>query len=261
MDTAVDELQFLSQSKNRALALKVLADRGPLDRDELEARLDTSHRTVIRVVNALTERGYLSEADDGLSLTPFGAHVADRLSAFLADARVALEHRPLLSHGPPALADLPVEALAGAEQVVSSESEPFAVLDRLLAVRADATRIREIAPGVERKSIDQLYRRVERGDDLDVEIVIPETASETAGSRSEYAAQHAATLESDAVDVYVHPEPIRFAAGLADDTATVAVMRDEQPYACAVSDSPELRTWASDLFETYRSEATLKTAD
>lgn len=258
MDTAVEELQFLTQSENRVLALTALSADGPLGRDELEARLDTSHRTVIRVVNTFSDRGYLTETPSGLRLTPFGTRLAECIDTFVSEAETALEYRPLLRHAPPRFEALPLDALDGAEHVVASESDPFAVLDRLLAARADATRIREIAPAVEQKSLDQLARRVEDGEDLDVEIVVPESASDAAASRPEYREQHRTTLTADGVDIYVHPGPIRFAAGVVGDTAAVAVGRNGRPHALALSDAPEMQAWVTALFEEYRAAATPK---
>ena len=259
MDTAIEELQFVSQSENRVKALIVLTETEPITRDDLETRLDVSHRTVIRVVNTLTDRGYVQESDNGLRLTPFGAHLASRLDSFVADAEIALEFRPLLEHGPPLLREMDLAVLEDAELVVASESKPFAILDRLLDLRAEATRFREVAPGVEQKSLEQLAQRVRSDEEIDVEVIIPESASVAAESQPKYREDHATTLESDQVDIYVHPEPIRFAAGVVDDTAAIAVMRDGQPYAIAISDAPAMRTWVENVFEQYRNEATLKT--
>ncbi|MFB6142367.1 MAG: hypothetical protein ABEJ30_03380 [Halorientalis sp.] len=129
----------------------------------------------------------------------------------------------------------------------------------MLDVRAGATRLREIAPGVEQKSLEQLAARVREGEDFEAEIVIPRSASEAASSRPEYREAHETTLRADCVDVYVHPGPIRFAAGVVDETAAVAVMRDEQPHALALSEGKGLRAWAETLFEEYRAASTPKT--
>ncbi|MFB6142366.1 MAG: hypothetical protein ABEJ30_03375 [Halorientalis sp.] len=124
MEAAVEELRFVSQSRSRARALSLLAESGPLDRDALEDHIDASHRTVLRVVDALTDRGYAVQGADGLALTPFGDLVADCLTAVASDVSVAVEYRPLLRHAPPALADLDPAALEGADLVVASENDP-----------------------------------------------------------------------------------------------------------------------------------------
>jgi len=260
MGRAVAELRFVSQSENRSEALSILSAEGPVDQQALEARLDSSHRTVIRIVNSLDERGYLRKTDEGLRLTPFGSHVADRFDAFRTATGTALDFGPLLRNAPPALRDIPLESLAGAELLVASAADPFSVLDRVLSLRAEATRIREVAPGVQKESIDQLAARTKAEDDLDVEAVISRRANDRAESRVDYRDGHATTVESDAVDIYVHPDDLTFFAGTMDETAAVAVSKDGQPYALAVSDDPDLHAAVESVFERYRSEATLKTA-
>jgi predicted transcriptional regulator len=260
MVNAVAELRFITQSANRADALAVLAAEEPLDRGELESRLDSSRRTVIRIVNSLEERGYLRETDRELRLTPFGAHVTDELDEFLAETRTALEYKPLLRNAPPVFRALPVGSLADAELLVASDADPFSILDRVLSLRAEATRIREVAPAVQKESVDQLAARVQQDDDFDVEAVISVRANDAAESRVDYRDGHATTVEADAIDIYVHPDPISFFAGVMDETAAVGVSKDGQPHALAVSEDPDLRAAVESVFERYRDEATPKTS-
>jgi len=259
MGRAVAELRFVTQSENRAQALDIVAKNAPIERRELETRLDASHRTVIRIVNSLDERGYLRDAEGELRLTPFGAHIADRLDTALTATETALDFEPLLRNAPPALRELPLAGLDGAELLVASDADPFGVLDRILSLRAEATRIREVAPGVQKESIDQLAARVRRGEDVDVEAVISQYASEVAESRTDYNDGHMTTVESDAVDIYVHPAEIPFFVGIMDGTAAVAVSKDGQPHALAVSDDPDLLVAVESVYRRYRDEATLKT--
>jgi predicted transcriptional regulator len=256
---AVAELRFVTQSENRAEALAVVSAEEPIARADLEARLDSSHRTVVRVVNSLAERGYLRETDEGLRLTPYGAHVAAAFDAFRERTETAVAFEPLLRHAPPVFRELPLECLEGADLLVASNADPFSILDRVLSLRADATRIREVAPGVQKASIEQLATRVRDGDDLDADVVISRRADEAAASSVDYREEHATTVESDAVDVYVRPEPIPFFAGIMDETAAVGVSKDGRPHALAVSDDPDLRAAVESVIERYRDEATPKT--
>jgi len=259
MENAAAELRFLTQSNNRAEALGVIADGEPIERTELESQLDASHRTVVRVVNSLEERGYLRETSHGLRLTPFGASVVTRFDDFLDWTSTVVEFGPLLQNAPPVFRDLPTGALSDADLLVASNADPFSILDRVLSLRAEAAYIREVAPSIQRESIDQLASRVRHDDELDVETVISKQASERASERVDYRDGHATTVESDAVDIYVHPEPISFFAGVMDDTAAFGVSKDGQPYALAVSTDPELRAAAESIFEAYRDAATRKT--
>lgn len=262
MGRAVAELRFVTQSENRAQALDIVAKNAPIERRELETRLDASHRTVVRIVNSLDERGYLRDGEDGLRLTPFGAHIADRLETALGATETALDFEPLLRNAPPAVREIPLASLDGAELLVASDADPFSILDRILSLRAEATRIREVAPAVQKESIDQLAARVQGGEDVDVDVeaVISQHASEMAEARVDYRDGHTTTVESDAVDIYVHPEPITFFVGIMDETAAVAVSKDGQPHALAVSDDADLRAAVESVYRRYRDEATLKTA-
>jgi predicted transcriptional regulator len=256
---SVSELRYITQSESRARTLVILSEAGELERAELESRLDASHRTVVRVVKSLRERGYLREIDGSLRLTPFGSHVADELDGFLETTDLAVTFRPLLRHAPPALETIDLEDLEGAELLVASESDPFSILDRILTLRSEATRIREVAPGVQKESVDQLAERIRSGEDIDVEAVIPRQAGDIADSRTEYRDGHAVATDSDDVDIYVHPDQMSFFAGVADGTAMVSVSRNERPYALAISENPALRATVESIFETYREQSTLKT--
>lgn len=259
MEKAAEELRFVSQSLNRSEALLALTRDGPLKRTELERRLDASHRTVVRVVNTLDEAGFLRDSNGELRLSLFGSLVGNDLDDFVTATEVAIRFKPFLRNAPPALEFVDLDHLAGAELLVASESDPFAILDRILSLRSQATRIREIAPGVEQKSISQLADRVQRGDELDVEAVLPEQASESAESRSTYREDHRAAIASDAVDIYVHPEPISFFAGVLDDTVAIAVTEEGQPHALVLSEDVGLREQVESLVATYRDDATQKT--
>lgn len=259
METAVAELRFLTQSDNRAETFGIIADDEPIERDELESQLDASHRTVVRVINSLEDRGYLQEASGELRLTPFGASIATRFDDVLDRTATAVEFGPLLRNAPPVFRDLPIDALSDADLLVASSADPFSILDRVLSLRAEATYIREVAPAVQQESIDQLASRVRRGDDIDVSTVISSQASERASERVDYQDGHATTLASDVVDIYVHPEPLSFFAGIMDDTAAFGVSKDGQPHALAVSTDPELRAAAESIFEAYRNASTRKT--
>lgn len=259
MAEAIEELQFLTQSSNRARTLQAIAASGPLTRDDLEDRLAASRRTVVRIVNALTERGYVEETAEGLVLTPFGTHVAGTLRDATDVLEDALAVRPLFEYGPSVFRSIDPGWLADAEVVVASESSPFAVLDRILDVRERASRVREIAPGLERRSLDQLADRLRRDESVEMHAVLPEEAVREARTRPEYREHFVAQLAADQATVYAHPDPIDFAVGVADETAFLAVSRDDQPYALAVSTDEDIRAWAGDLFESYRAEATLVT--
>lgn len=261
MDGAEDELEFLLGSGNRTELLLTLERAQPLDRYDLEDRVDASRRTVTRVLGALNERGYIQEADAGYSVTAFGASVAQAYRDCRQQVDLATEYRPLLEHLDTQALDIDLEILKGAELTVASETSPFVVLNRTLELRAAAGHIREAAPGIEKQSVEQLASRVQNGEDLEMEVVLPPDAVETVEERGAFAGDHGVARDADAVEFYVAPEPFSVFVGVMDDTAVLAAGEGGDPLALAESDRPAFREWAESRLDEFRDAATLLTAD
>jgi len=258
-----DELEFLLRSGNRTELLLALAEAQPLDRYDLEGRLDASRRTVTRALDALRDRGYIREAEAGYSLTAFGASVAESYRESRRRVGLATEYRPLLEHLDTRGLDLnlDLELLEGADLTVASETSPFVVLNRTLELREGASRIRELAPGIEKRSVEQLAGRLRNGEDLEMEVILPPEAVETVRETEAFADGHAVARETDAIEFYVAPEPFSVFVGVMDDTAVLGAGEGGEPLAMAESDRPAFREWAEARLDEFRDAATPLTAD
>lgn len=261
MAAAEDELAFLLRSGNRTELLLALGGTQPLDRYDLEGRLDASRRTVTRALDALNERGYVRETDEGYSLTAFGRAVAEAYRDCRRQVALAAEYRPLLEHLDTRLFDIDPELLEGAELTVASETSPFVVLNRTLELREGASRIREAAPGIEKRSVEQLASRLRHGSGLEMEVVLPPDAVETVAEADAFAGDHAVARDSEAVEFYVAPEPFSVFVGVMDDTAALATGEDGEPLALVESDRPAFREWAEARLDEFRDAATPLTAE
>ena len=249
-------LDLLVRSENRARFLCALADDGPLDRYALEDRLDVSRRTVSRVAETLSEAGYVHERADGYALTAYGRLSTRAYRAYRDEAALLDRFRPLLREADAGTFDLDPALLRGADLTLARETSPYAILDRILELRRQATRIREVAPGVEDRSVTQLADRIRDGTDLDVEAVLPPGALDAARSHPEYGEAHRVARESAAVDFFVYPEPFSVFVGVFDDTVALAAGDGGHPSALLVSDRPELRAWAEDRIDAFEATAT-----
>jgi len=256
MTAAEDELEFLLRSGNRTELVLALAESHPLDRYDLERQLDASRRTVTRALDALSERGYVQETAEGYSLTAFGASVVEAYRDCHQQVERAAAYRPFLEHVDAQVLDIDPDLLEGAELTVASEASPFVVLTRTLELRAEANCIREAAPGIEKRSVEQLADRLRDGEDLDIEVVLPPEAVETAGATDAFAADHGVARDADAVDFYVAPEPFSVFVGVMDDTAVLAAGEGGEPLAMVESDRPALRKWAQARLDEFRNAAT-----
>lgn len=255
MESVDAPLELLARSDNRSELLLALDADAPLDRYDLEERLGASRRTVTRALNTLEDRGYIRTEEGGYGLTALGAGLARAYRRYRETASVAARFEPLLREAGATELDFDVEWLRGADLTLATESSPFALLDRSLELRAGASTIREVAPSVEGKSVTQLADRIRAGEDIDVEVVLPVGALEAARSHPDYADEHAVVAESDAVDVYIHPEPVRLFLAVLDETVAVGTAVDGEPTALAVSEDPDLRAWADRRIDEYRAAA------
>lgn len=250
-----DDLTFLFQSESRLPVLLDVAEDAPLDRYDLEERLDVSRRTVIRTLEALADRGYVTEAETGFTATALGNAVADA-SADLIDSMHDFDRlAPFLQRVPADALDLDPALLADAEVVTSSDATPYAALDRVLQLRAESETIRELSTIAERKSLAQMADRVERGDPFDVEVVVAESVLQSAASNPAYGPLQDRLLGAENVEIRVHDDVPMLLAVLDGERVALGVSEQRLPAVCVVSDHPEVVEWAEATYDRLRAEA------
>lgn len=252
---AIDELGFLTTSPNRIRILHRLEEGEPLTLRALDEAVDVTRRTVSRTLSALSESGYVRQGADGYRLTAKGSYLTDCLDRVAEDIERIAAVEPVLANVPASVFDLDPVHLADAEVLVAPERSPYAILDRALELRRDATHVRELAPGVEGKSIAQLADRIRAGDDVHGAIIVPPSAMETAETHPDYEGDHLVNVEAGTIDFYAHPGIEELYLGILDDTVAVAVADDGRPRAMAITDASPVRDWAVETFEEFREEA------
>jgi predicted transcriptional regulator len=255
MTGQTEELEFLLRSENRTELLAALAAEGPLDRYDLEEALGTSRRTVSRTLKKLETRNYISETDGGHRLTAFGAAVFETYREYTRRIDTAERLRPFLGNIDGEALDIELSALQGAKLTLADDASPYAPMDRTLELRARSSRIREIAPSVEKRSIEQLTERIERGDDATFEIVLTADAAQAAQSKPEYEKAHRITQGADNVDQFVYRGEFPFFLGVLDETVAIGAVVDGSPFALIESRDERLREWAEQKIDQFRSEA------
>lgn len=250
-------VSFLAASENRVEALLALQESGPADLRTVATAVDASRRTVKRALDGLEERGWV------VSGTGNGEYRISALGSLVLDSYLDVVDRlsagdrlaPLLERV--AADDLGIDplALADAEVVVKAENQPYAPMDRVLEIRRNASRIREVVNIVQADSADQLRERVERGE-LEAEVVLEAGVLESLGTNDEYAASFESALQADGATFYVYRGTVPFVFGVMDGTVVLGVT-DEMgmPEAAVVSDDPDVREWAESRFESYRAAA------
>lgn len=255
MNSAREVLQFVSASPNRVSALQVLFEEGPKDRYELETEMDASRRTVTRTIQSLEEHGFVSRESEGYQLTQLGAFLASTLDECMRNIDLAEHLSPFFRNVPDGLVDVELDRFRDADMLVADQGSPFLLLDRSLELRADARQIREVAPGVERRSIEQLVERIRDGEAVDVGVVLDEKAIAAAESNDTYDSLHQELLDADAVDLYCAAESVPLFVGLFGDTATLIAEKDGRPHAMIETTDDTVYDWAESFYETVKRAA------
>lgn len=256
MTGQTDDLEFLLRSENRTELLAALASDGPLDRYDLEETLGTSRRTVSRTLKKLEERSYVSAAEGGYRLTAFGTAAFEIYREYTDRLDLVDRFRPFLGNVDGEALDFEVTGLRGADLHVAGDVNPYAPIDRTLELRAQASRIRELAPGVEKRSIEQLTERVQSGEDISFEVILTAGAAEAAQSQPEYEHAHRTIRRADNVEQFVYPGEFPFFVGIMDDTVTLGATVDGSPHALVESRDEGLHAWAERKIDEFRAEAT-----
>lgn len=251
----IEEIEFLTNSPNRFRVLRRLGAAEPLALRDIDETVDATRRTVTRTLSTLGESGYVLRDADGYRLTAKGSYLADRLDAVVADVERIVDVEPVLANLPASVFDLDPSYLADGEVLVAPERSPYAILDRALELRRNATRIHELAPGVEGKSISQLADRIRSGDDVEGEIIVPPGAMEAAESHPDYRGDHRVNAAAGTIDFFVYPEPPDLYLGIFDETVALAATEDDRPRAMVVSDATPVFEWAIETFGQFRADA------
>lgn len=250
-----DEVSLLTDSPTRVEVLSHVVEGDASDVRDVAAEVDATRRTVSRAFSTLEEADCLQNGSEGYHPTVKGAVLLDAFESFRDRVERMQAVESIVANLRASAVDLTVDELASADVVEASDHSPYAILDRTLQLRRKADHIREIAPSVEKKSVEQLAERIQSGEDVKAEIVIPESAIEAAESHPDYADDHAISADSARVEFHLLSEPVEFFVGIFDDTAAVGTMQDGRPHALAESDDDAFRTWAVETFEDFRADA------
>jgi len=252
MSDVADSLAFLSQSTNRAEILQLLQEEDGLDRYDIEEQVEASRRTVIRTLDALTEHGYVEDGDGPYRLTAFGSMLADSYQRFAEETELAHELSQFLMHLPDGIFDRDLRCLEDAELITATEGSPYAVLDRTLTIRRQASQIRELSPIIEQKSIAQLAQRIRDGEPVSVEVVLSESAMEASEIHPDHQDDQQLVNQADQTDIYLASTEIPFLLCIADDTVAIGVTNDMRPHALVVSANADVKQWAEQTYEAYQ---------
>jgi predicted transcriptional regulator len=244
---------LLSEVVRRAPMIAALREE-PLDRRELEQRLEVSKSTAHRNTTTLAEQGLVERTDGEYHLTEFGEAVADVVATFETDMRTTVRLAPLFEAVAGLRPRCPINAFSDATVTTADRGDPFGPLARFVSLVKETDTLRMFdSYAVAPTYIDEVHGRVLDGLETKV-IERPDVAEDIIEN---YPRKCVELCASEFLTMRLHDE-LPFGLVLLDSRIGVGVRAPEtgSPRAFVDTDDPEARAWAETLFESSWSDAT-----
>lgn len=259
MDGALDDIRYLSDSQHRPVVMRMLVD-GRCSRAELREATGASSATIGRIVQAFEERGWLVRDGSHYSLTALGRFVATSFARLNDDMEVAHELNELLQYVPLELIGVDVEQLTDATVTHATQHNPFAVVSRVRELERVSEEARSLTDFFPDPCIEGRYDSIVNGTQT-FEAVFAPVVFESAKS-SDFADEFEAIIASDRTDIYLYEGDISYPVMVHDGVGCLVVRNEGDVSIGMIETANEtFLDWVTDMFETYRADATLFTAE
>ena len=232
--------------------LEALLD-GPLDRGEIEARLDVSRATSHRFVRWLESEGYAEKVDGRYRLTGRGEVVAEEVLRFEANVRTADRLAPLLEAVCADHREFVVEPFVDATVTVADPTDPYRPVHRFRSLVGDSETFRGFnTTHMVPLALGEFHDQVFSGTDTEI-VYLPDVATtlfETYPERATEAVERGhltlRTREALPYGLALFDERVGV-GGYDESTGQMRVFVD--------TDAPIAREWAERVYRSVRSDS------
>lgn len=251
---AFEQLQYLVGSQTRVRLLESLRDR-QCTQAELTRELGIARSTVHTNIRAFEEHGWVRENQDGTySLTYIGKQILSAYRIFSNTVEQIYECPEVVRALERAGFEVPIDAVAEASVTQPTRANPHApAVEAATLIRsAQPEKMRIVSAGINPYTTDAWKSQVEAG--CECEIVTDRQTLMVA--RREYYDDFRFALASDAIEVYVVPEPVEFSIILTAEEAMLFLLPSEGGEAILVHGSNEsLRELAMRMYVRLKVDA------
>lgn len=256
-----ETLKTLVNSDYRRQIAEFLHDR-PADRDEIQEHCSASGSSLSRCLSDLMDCGWVQQhpTNRDYYLVSPAITIIESWTGFAHSLRVINDKEEfliLLRQTPFAVS---VDALEECTLTVASKDDPHAAVMDFLSTLEDtqSTKFHAMVP-----ILSDVYNRAAEplvGSDIDVELIIDEEVLHL--SETNAPGNVATVLESDNIDLYIHPEKIPIGLAILDDKAMMGAYDEEGNHRASLVGSSETATeWMNGVFDQYKSRTTLLTSE
>jgi predicted transcriptional regulator len=248
------EVEFLARSPNRLGALRAVTEE-PRTRGEMAVAIDASQPTLGRVLEDLTDRGWLARDADGYRLTASGRLVLDSFEDLLETLSLERRLRDVVEYLPTDEFDFGLERFAGATVTTPTPTRPDAPVRRMTELLERADHVRVLSYALNEAKLDLMAERV-GGGGLTVEGVFSREAIDTVAADPTLADRLRDLLAHDDAAIRVHDGEVPLALEITDDRVHL-LCRDERGLVRAAVDTDDatVREWAVATHERYWEQA------
>lgn len=248
MPDPLEEIEFLARSGNRIELLDTLAERA-YSRRELGEAVAASQPTIGRVLNDLSDRGWVTYDGERYAATPTGRLVAAGITDLRE--RLAAESRLREIAGLLPAVDVDLRAFGDATITTPSSTRPGAPIQRMLELLGATDRVWLLSHSFNRQKLELLHERTVDGT-LTTEGVFAADAVEAVASDPALRGKLRAVLRADAAEIRTVEGDVPVALEVTDDR-THLLLRDGEGVVRASmdTDDPTVRDWATGLHAEY----------
>lgn len=259
MSSADELIRFLTSSENRIRLLSALEEDSARP-TALAETLPMSRSSIQRNLRAFVERGWVVRTDDGYRCSFGGRLLLHRYRDLAATAHLTDEYGRFLDVLADAGLALTPDDLETITVTTATRHDPHAPLRRYSdrVAEIDSTTFRGITPVVSPVFNDAHEALISTA--VDAELVIDEDALST--SRTSYPEALATVVETDTLELYVHPDPLSFGLSLFDEVAFAGAYDDAGQFvACFEGGDESFRERVRTVYREHRSAARAVTAE
>lgn len=256
---ALADVAYLSRSSNRVRILDALTD-GPSTRRELAEKTGASRTTLDRIVNELEERGWAERTPDGEYVaTPTGAHLMGQFDPFLGSVEAIERLGERVAWLPTDELEIDLRHFRDASVHEPDHGDPVDTVDFMIDCLRDTSQLRVMTHFTPPDSfLAVLHRRVVSGE-LSFESVVPAEQFEALGKTRARREGLREVLEAGG-ELYRCEGPIPCNLWLFDDLVMLKKSApgpiDDAYGVPILSENSEVRSWAHELLDRYRADAT-----
>jgi len=250
-EVAPAALEWLARSDQRPQLLRTL-QRGRARKAELaDGPESPSRATVHRAVNSFEQRGWVTRCDGYWLPTAAGNAALEQFDQLCTATEQAVTKADFLDRFG-AADQIPLTALADAEQVLPTAERPHALLDASVKAAGihgePVDHLRTLVPVFSPVVFSEFESLVD--DATTFEVLYTESAFKQL-TQPRHIHHLTAGLLASNVDVRVYSDSLAWGIGIYDETVMLAGANETGVHAGVIDQAEPLRSWATETFEHY----------